>query len=42
MRLWLRKHRMVAALLWTALALGAIEGILLLYYLNSWVVAPSL
>ena len=42
MRSWLHKHRIVAALLWAAFALGAIECILLLYYLSSWVVAPSL
>jgi hypothetical protein len=42
MRLWLRRHRIVATLLWAALALGAIECILLFYYLNSWVTLPSL
>jgi hypothetical protein len=42
MRLWLHRHRIVGALLWVALALGAIEGILLFYYLSAWVVAPSL
>jgi hypothetical protein len=42
MRLWLHKHRIVAALLWAALALGAIEGILLSYFLDSWVTLPTL
>ena len=42
MRLWLHRHRVVAAVLWAALALGAIESILLLYYLDSWVTLPSL
>jgi hypothetical protein len=42
LRPWLRRHRLVAATLWAVLALGAIESILLLYYLNSWVTLPSL
>jgi hypothetical protein len=42
MRRWLHRHRIVSALLWAALALGAIEFILLFYYLNSWVTMPSL
>jgi hypothetical protein len=42
MRLWLRRHRVVAALLWTAVALAAAEGALLLYYLDSWVTLPVL
>jgi hypothetical protein len=39
---WFRRHRIAAALLWTALTLGAIESILLYYYLSSWVTLPSL
>jgi phosphate/sulfate permease len=42
MRLWLHKHRIVGAVIGVALALGAIECILLFYYLSSWVLAPSL
>jgi hypothetical protein len=42
MRRWLHRHRIVRAVLWLALALGAIESILLFYYLNSWVTMPSL
>ena len=40
MRIWFRNHSVVAALLWTASALAAIEGILLIYYLNSWLTLP--
>jgi hypothetical protein len=42
MRTWLRRHRIIATLLWAALALAATEGILVYYYLNSWVTLPSL
>jgi hypothetical protein len=42
MRLWLRRHRIVAALLWALLTLSAIEGGLLFYYLSSWVTLPTL
>jgi hypothetical protein len=42
MRIWLRRHRVVAALLWAALALAGAEGVLLLYYLNSWLTLPLL
>jgi hypothetical protein len=42
MRTWFRKHRVVAVLLGTASALAAIEGILLVYYLNSWLTLPLL
>ncbi len=37
----LRRHRIIATLLWTALALATVEGILLYYYLNSWMTLPS-
>jgi hypothetical protein len=36
MRAWLNRHRLAAVLLGVPLALAATEGILLLYYLNSW------
>jgi hypothetical protein len=42
MRPWLHKHRVVTAVLWAALALATIEGILVFYYLDSWVTLPSL
>jgi hypothetical protein len=42
MRIWLRGHRVVAALLWATLSLAATEGVLLLYYLNSWLTLPLL
>jgi hypothetical protein len=42
MRLWLHKHRIVTALLWAAFALGAIECVLLSYFLDSWVTLPTL
>jgi len=42
MSTWIRKHHFVAVLLWTVLALGATEGILLFYYLNSWLTLPTL
>ena len=31
MRIWLRRHRVVAALLWAALALACTAGLLLCY-----------
>jgi hypothetical protein len=42
MRLWLHHHPIAAGLLWAALALGAIECILLYYFLDSWVTLPTL
>ena len=42
MSLWLRSHRILATLLWTALALAAAEGLALYYYLNSWFIMPLL
>jgi len=42
MRNWLRRHCVVAAVLWAALALAATEGVLLLYYLDSWLTLPLL
>jgi hypothetical protein len=41
MRIWLRRHRVIAALLWAALALAGIAG-LLLYYVDSWLTLPVL
>ena len=35
MRIWLRRHRIVAALLLAVLALAGTAGVLL-YYLDSW------
>jgi len=40
MRNWIRRHRVVAGLLWTALVLAATEGFLLFYYLDSWLTLP--
>jgi hypothetical protein len=40
MRIWFRKHCFVAALLWIATALAAIEGILVVHYLDSWLTLP--
>jgi hypothetical protein len=40
MRPWLHRHPVVAALLWTVLALLGIESTLLYYYLNSWLTLP--
>ena len=42
MRIGLRRHRVIAALLWAALALAATEGVLLFYYLDSWLTLPLL
>jgi phage shock protein PspC (stress-responsive transcriptional regulator) len=42
MRTWLRRHRIVARLLWAALVLAASEGFLLVYYLDSWLTLPLL
>jgi hypothetical protein len=42
MRPWLHKHRIVTGLIWTVQALGAIEGVLVFYYLSSWVILPTL
>ena len=42
MRIWLRKHRVIAGLFWAALALAATESILALYYLDSWLTLPLL
>jgi len=42
MRIRLRRHRVVVALLWAALTLAATEGVLLLYYLDSWLTLPLL
>lgn len=41
MRIWLRRHRVVAALLWAALALAGAAG-LLLYYVDAWLNLPLL
>lgn len=42
MRIWIRRHRLAAALLWSTLALAAAESALLVYYLNSWLTLPLL
>ncbi len=39
MRTWLRRHRMVTALILAALTLAGTAG-LSLYYLDSWVTLP--
>jgi hypothetical protein len=41
MRIWLRRHRIVAALLFATLALAGTAGVLL-YYLDSWLSLPVL
>jgi hypothetical protein len=41
MRIWIRKHRVVAALLVAALALAGTAGVFL-YYLDSWLTLPLL
>src|SRR5690242_17239807 len=40
MRIWLRRHRIVTALLLAALALAGTAGILFLYSLDSWLILP--
>jgi hypothetical protein len=40
--LWFHRHPITAGLVWVALALGAIECILLYYFLNSWMTLPTL
>lgn len=40
MKTWLRTHRVISALIWSALALAATECALVLYYLNSWLTLP--
>ena len=42
MMIWLRKHRLTATLLWATLALAGTEGILLIYFLDSWLTLPLL
>ncbi len=42
MRRWLRNHRLIAAVLWTALTLAVVEGVLAVYYLDTWMVMPTL
>jgi hypothetical protein len=37
---WLRRHRAVAVLFWTAVALAATEGVLVIHYLGSWLTLP--
>ena len=41
-RRWLGAHRVVAAALWSVLALAAAETILVYHYLNSWFILPLL
>jgi hypothetical protein len=38
---WFRKHSLITALLWIALALATIEGALVYYYLDSWLTLPT-
>jgi hypothetical protein len=40
MRIWLRGHPIVTALLLAALALAGTAGVLLLYSLDSWPILP--
>lgn len=42
MRRWFHKYRVTASLLCAALALAITEGVLLLYYLDSWLTLPLL
>ena len=41
MRIWIRRHRLVTALLLTILALAGTAGVFL-YYLDSWLTLPTL
>jgi hypothetical protein len=41
MRIWLRRHPVVAALLLAGLALAGTAGVVL-YYLDSWLTVPVL
>ena len=40
MRIWARRHRVAAIVLATALGLVLTEGVLVLYYLDSWLTLP--
>jgi len=40
MRIWLRRHHVVAALLLAAMALAGTAGVYLLYFLDSWLILP--
>jgi hypothetical protein len=40
MNRWFRQHRMVTALIAAGAALVTAEGLLVLYYLNSWLTLP--
>ena len=40
MRVWLRRHRVAAILSASVLGLALTEGLLLLYYLDSWLTLP--
>jgi hypothetical protein len=40
MFMWVHTHRIAATLIAAAAALIATEGLLLLYYLNSWLTLP--
>jgi hypothetical protein len=41
MQIWFRRHRVVSALLFAALALAGTAGVLL-YYVESWLTLPLL
>jgi len=40
MRVWVQRHRVAAMLLASAFGLALTEGVLLLYYLDSWLTLP--
>ena len=40
MSTWFHRHRIVGMLVAAILGLAVIEGVLLLYYLNSWLTLP--
>jgi hypothetical protein len=40
MSTWFHRHRIVGMLICTVLGLAVVEGVLLLYYLSSWLTLP--
>jgi hypothetical protein len=40
MSTWYHRHGIVGTLIATALGLAVVEGVLLLYYLSSWLTLP--
>lgn len=42
MKRFLRQHRFVKRMLWALLAVSALEGAMLFYYLDTWITLPTL